>query len=85
MNGILDDILKELKRAKKIHPNWYDHPAAQAGVVMEEAGHLLQACMQWKYERSESEIVRDEQINKMRLEAIHTAAACIRFLENLKK
>ncbi len=36
--SILDDVMKELKRGKKKFPSWPDHPAAQAGIVVEEAG-----------------------------------------------
>lgn len=82
---ILEEVLKELKRAKKKHPRWYDHPAAQAGVVMEEAGELIRACMIWKYERaSHGSKEYNQQVNAMRMEAIQTAAMAIRFIENLK-
>ena len=74
----------ELRKAKKKFPNWPDHPAAQAGIVCEEAGELMKASLQWKYERDASEVVQEVQIERMRDEAIQTAAMSIRFLENLK-
>src|SRR5438445_45331 len=67
--GILSEVLAELKRAKKKFPNWPDHPAAQAGIVCVEAGELMQACLQWKYERAPEEIVQDAQKQHMREEA----------------
>lgn len=70
----------EMRKAKKKHPNWPDHPAAQAGIVTEEAGELMQACLQFKYEPIPE---RHLQIKKMRDEAIQTAVTAIRFLENL--
>lgn len=81
-SGILADILNELKRAKREHPNWPDHPAAQAGIVCEESGELMKACLQWKYEKDP--VNKEIQIKNMRDEAIQTAAMAIRFLENLK-
>ena len=81
---IWQQIELELRKAKKKFPNWPDHPAAQAGIVCEEAGELMQSCLQWKYERNASELVREVQKQRMKEEAIQTAAMAIRFLENLK-
>ena len=83
-NEIWQTIELELRKAKKKFPGWPDHPAAQAGIVVEEAGELMQASLQWKYERSASEVVQEVQKERMRDEAIQTAAMAIRFLENLK-
>jgi hypothetical protein len=82
-NEIWQSIELEIRKAKKAYPDWPDHPAAQAGIVCEEAGELMQACLQWKYERSPEETVQDVQRERMRDEAIQTAAMAIRFLENL--
>jgi len=81
--GILDDVMKEYRRSKKKSPSWPDHPAAQAGIVVEEAGQLMQASLQWKYERAESNDDQASQRQKMRCKAIEVAASAIRFLENL--
>lgn len=81
---ILDQVLKELKRAKKKFPNWPDHAAAQAGIVCEEAGELMQAALQFKYEKGKNGLTIDQQKKKMQEEAIQTAAMALRFLENLK-
>lgn len=82
---ILSDILKEVKYAKKRFPNWPPHPAAQAGIVCEEAGELMKACLELKYECIEG-YVKDKHIiihkDEIRMEAIQTAAMAIRFLEN---
>lgn len=62
-NEIWLSIGLELSRAKKKFPNWPDHPAAQAGIVCEEAGELMKACLQWKYERA-PEMYHGRQIEK---------------------
>jgi NTP pyrophosphatase (non-canonical NTP hydrolase) len=79
-SAILDDILKELKRAKKKHPNWPDHIVARAAIVGEEAGELIRASLNYKYEKSNAE----DQLKEMQKEAVQTAATAIRFLESLK-
>lgn len=81
--SILDDVLKELKRARKKHPSWPDHPAAQAGIVVEEAGELMKASLQWKYEREKSPEDQLQQWDAMYREGVQTAAMALRFLENL--
>jgi hypothetical protein len=77
-------IDEEVRRAKKKFPSWPDHPAAQAGIVCEEAGELMQACLQWKYERQPDIMGQRHQMEHMQSEAIQVAASAIRFLENLK-
>lgn len=83
-NEIWQSIELELRKAKKKFPNWPDHPAAQAGIVCEESGELMQAALEFKYEKGKKEQTVDQQKEQMRIEAIHTAAVAIRFLENLK-
>ena len=80
---IWEAIELELRKAKKKFPSWPDHPAGQAGIVVEEAGELMQACLQKKYERKKRSDA--EHIARMRSEAIQTAAMAIRFLENLEE
>lgn len=81
---IFQDIERELQHAKRKHPNWPDHPAAQAGVVGEEAGELMQACLQFKYERAADPAKAEQQRKAMYDEAVQVAASAIRFLQNLK-
>lgn len=81
---IWSEIEKEVRKAKKAYPNWPDHPAAQAGIVVEEAGELMKAALEFKYEKGKKGRTADDQIERMREEAIQTAAMAIRFLENLK-
>lgn len=83
-NKIMQDISAELKKSKKKHPNWPDHVAAQAGIVSKEAGELMKASLEWKYEKSVSEIVEEVQVKAIYDEAVQVAATAIRFLENLK-
>ena len=81
--SIWHQIELELRKAKKKHPGWPDHPAAQAGIVCEEAGELMHACLQFKYERDKKSY--NDHLNDMRKEAIQTAVTAIRFLENVDK
>jgi hypothetical protein len=83
--AILDQILKELKAAKKKHPQWPDHIVARAAIVGEEAGELMRAALIFKYERAEAPEGQENQLKEMEKEAIQTAATCIRFLECLRK
>lgn len=81
--SIMDDVIKELKRAKRKHPNWPDHIAARAGIVCEEAGELMKASLEFKYEKGKYGKSRQEMIDEMRKEAVHTAATALRFIEDL--
>jgi hypothetical protein len=76
--SILDKILKELKAAKKKHPRWPVHIVAQTAIVAGEAGELVKASLNYKYESAS-----EEEKKQMEKEAIQCAAMCIRFLENM--
>lgn len=82
--AILDEILKELRRAKKKHPSWPVHIVARAAVVAEEAGELVRAALNFKYE-AKGRFEQKEWAKEMEKEAIHTAATAIRFIEALRK
>lgn len=83
-SDILDEIVKEVKRAKKKHPSWPVHVCAQALIVSEESGELARAALNYKYE-SMADGDHEKWLKEMKTEAIQTAATCIRFLENLQK
>lgn len=76
MDAIIEEILTELKRAQEKFPYWpadYIHAAA---IVNEESGELIRAALRFRYEGGD----KDE----MRVEAIQTAAMCIRFLKTMQ-
>jgi NTP pyrophosphatase (non-canonical NTP hydrolase) len=77
-------VSAELERAKKKHPNWPDHMVARGAIVAEEAGELVRACLNWKYERKKFSDDQQLQYNEMVSEAVQTIVTGIRFLENLK-
>ena len=58
---IWEAIEKETRKAKKKFPGWPQHPCGQAGIVVEEAGELMKACLQWKYERAREDVVQEVQ------------------------
>jgi len=67
-------IDEEVERARKKHPTWpKDDPLFAAAIVMEEAGELMRAAVQFRGEGG--------QLGACDEEAIQTAAMCIRFLE----
>jgi NTP pyrophosphatase (non-canonical NTP hydrolase) len=80
--SILEAVIAELRKAKRKFPNWPQHPAAQAGIVCEEAGELMQAALQFKYENSKRTNV--EHIANARKEAVQVIVTAIRFLEHLE-
>jgi len=65
-------ILAEVDRAEAKHPNWPADFIHGAAIVGEESGELIRAALQHKYEKGNP--------HDMIMEAIHTAATCIRFL-----
>lgn len=82
---IYQEALIELERAKKKHPRWPTHIAAQAGVVVEEAGELMREALGKKYERKRHpDKTPADWTAALRAEAIQTIASAIRFIENLK-
>lgn len=76
-------INEELKRAKRNYPQWPDHVVARAAIVGEEAGELLQAALEIKYEPSKKGRTKEQQMECMKKEAVQVAVTAIRFLEHL--
>lgn len=72
---IMGDIYDELDRAEKLHPNWPDDTIHAAAIVCEECGELIRAALNIEYS--------NENLEKIREEAIHAAATAIRLLKNL--
>lgn len=77
-------IEAEMKMEKKLHPNWPDHAAAQAGRVTEASGSLIHECMAFKYNQKTTEMMDEIRKERMKSAAIKTAVTALRFLENLK-
>jgi hypothetical protein len=65
-------ILAELARARKKHPKWPADKIHQAAIVANEAGEMLQAAYDARYE--------DAPLSDIDTEAVHTAATAIRLL-----
>ena len=83
-NQIWQSIELELRKAKRQHPNWPDHIAAQAGIVNNRSGKLMDLALQMKYNKDKSKKTKDHFRNRIEAEAIKVAVTAIRFLENLK-
>jgi len=71
----VDFILAEVKRAENLHPRWPEDIIHAAAIVSEESGELIQAALNHVYFGDDRE--------KIRKEAIQTAATCIRLLKNM--
>lgn len=74
INDIFRDIIIEVNRAETKHPNWPSDQVYAAAIVGEESGELMRAAVQYQMEGGEK--------NEIKLEAIQTAATCIRLLKN---
>ncbi len=77
LNAILPEVVDELCRAQALHPEWPEDPVHAAGIVIEEAGELMQACLDKTY--------GGKHADKVRAEAIQTTAMGLRFLLNYKE
>lgn len=76
IDDIIDDINKELDRAKNLHPDWPSDIVHAAAKVTEEAGELLQAANSYLETGDKLYMVMCIK------EAVQTGAMAIRFLEN---
>lgn len=72
---IINDILDEVDRAEKKHPNWPDNPYKGMAIIGEELGEANQALLQSDDEGG--------TVDDVRKELIETAATCIRMIKNL--
>lgn len=69
-------LIKELDRAEKLHPEWPKDLIHQSAIVAEESGELTRACLNFVYHK-------ENNLDNIVEEAIHTGAMAIRFLINL--
>lgn len=76
--GLISEILRELKRQKK-NRSFPDHVSAQAGVVTMEAGKIALEADAIKYGRWGSQ----GKEFLLREAAVRTAAAAIRLIESI--
>lgn len=72
---ICKQVIEEVIRAERKHPNWPGDIIHASAIVNEESGELIRASLQYVYEDGSKEDLRKE--------AIQTAATCIRLLKNL--
>jgi len=73
---ILESFAAELYSAEAKHPEWPDDIVHQAAILSEESGECVQACLQFYYDQG--------NIERVKHEAIQTAAMCLRMLLNLE-
>jgi hypothetical protein len=75
LNDISKAINEEMEQAEIKFPSWPEDLIHGAAIVVEEAGELIKACLQNRYEKG--------SLAEVEKEAIQTATMAIRFLENL--
>jgi NTP pyrophosphatase (non-canonical NTP hydrolase) len=73
--SIINLIFAEVDRAQNKHPNWPEDMVYAAAIVAEENGELTRAAVQYQMEGGTLEAIK--------MEAIQTAATCIRLLLSL--
>ncbi len=78
-SDILQEILKEVKRATELFPTWPTDPLHAKAVLDEEVGELEKAILETIYEPHKS------NKDNVREEAIQSAAMAIRFLISLDR
>lgn len=72
-SDVVADIFEELRKAEAKFPGWPDDPVHGAAILVEEAGELMQAALDFYYHRSATP-------EKMHKEAAQTGAMAVRFL-----
>lgn len=77
LNKLFFEIIIELERAEKKHPNFPKDLFHQLAIMQEEAGEVTKAVLDYTYENAEFEDIHKE--------LIHTATMCMRMLINLEK
>jgi len=83
--SIWQEIELQLREDKKFNSSYPDHVCARAGRVVIEAGDIMNAADTLKYYPSEIQEAHLKHKADLRKAAIRTAAAAIRFLENIDK
>lgn len=73
--SIFDEVREELESAKLKHPQFPLDIIHGAAVIVEEAGEIVKASLQWTYE--------DGKMIEVYQETLQTAAMCFRLLENI--
>lgn len=79
LNPILAAVVAEVEKATRKFPTWPTRIIDAGNVVSEEAGELAKACLQVTYEKHK------ETLEGVRMEAIQTAAMCLRFLASMDR
>jgi len=67
-------IRDEVARGRKAHPKWPTDLTDQFSIMAEEADEAAKAAVDFKF--------HDGTLSQFRTEVVHTAAMCVRILEN---
>lgn len=72
---LMAEILNEVQRAEKKHPEWPDDIIHRVAIVAEESGEAVRAALNYHYESG--------PMDEVKKELIQTAATCIRMLKSI--
>ena len=85
MKTALALIARELIRAQQKHPGWPNDPVHAAAVVAEEAGELVQACLDMTYGVPPGHPRHFEIEDAAFNEAVQVGAMAVRFMLNFRR
>jgi len=76
---ILQAFAEECDRAERIHPDWPEDSVYQAAILSEEAGEVMKACLEHRFEPGKGVSMQD-----VVREAVQVGAMAFRFLKNIE-
>ncbi|MDP1708273.1 MAG: hypothetical protein Q8L89_04320 [Gammaproteobacteria bacterium] len=82
LTPIVEEIATEIASAVQKHPEWPRDIIHQWAIVQEEAGETQKDVLQWVYDTVDGDAYMYQK-EKVRAEAVQTAAMCLRFLVHL--
>ena len=71
-------LMRECDRAQKLHPEWPADIIYQAVIINEEAGEVMKACMEYRFEPA-----KGVTMAHIIAEVVQVGAMAVRFLKNV--
>ena len=74
---MIKELLAEVERAERLHPEWPEDVIHQVAIMVEEAGEAMRAALNYVYHGGELSELQDE--------LVQTGAMVIRCLEDIDR